>query len=114
MGIFDNATSITIGGKEVASMKIGEATIYEKQVTPSTRTVTIDNMDSYGTDYLQSCTLTLNGVTQQSSGNHATVTFEDVPDGEYTVTYSGHTSTDNPITVDETHTSFTMKWRYVG
>ena len=30
MAIFDNATSITIGEKEVASIKVGTAVIYEK------------------------------------------------------------------------------------
>lgn len=31
MGVFDDAKTITIGGKEVASMKIGDAFIYKKE-----------------------------------------------------------------------------------
>lgn len=124
MGIFDNATSVTINNKEVASMKIGEATIYEKEVTPSTRTVTIisttENPDSgsQGTVPFVGVTITLNGVSKYVNGDSnptSTLEFTDVPDGEYTVTCKNvlnetFISQSNPITVDSSHTSFTMYW----
>lgn len=46
MGIFDNATSITIGNKEVKSIKVGEATVYERddeEEDSTTVTVAVKN-----------------------------------------------------------------------
>ena len=124
MGVFDNATSITIDDKEVASIKIGEATLYEKEVTPTTRTVTIistretADSGSQGTVPFVGVTITLNGVSKYVDGNTnptSTLEFTDVPDGEYTVTCKNvlnetFKSQSNPITVDRSHTSFNMYW----
>lgn len=40
MALFDNVTSMVINNKEVQSLKIGTATIWEKQVTPTTKLAT--------------------------------------------------------------------------
>ena len=102
--VFDNATSITIGNKEVASIVIDGGTIWEKEVeppTPSLRTVTLHCGSSY-----DSQSITLNNVTK-TSDSQGHVTFDDVPDGTYVVTtsYDG-TPKKATITVDETHTLF--------
>lgn len=47
MSLFDNASSIAIGGKEVISMKIGNNVLYEKEVDLSNLTIKlVDNSNN--------------------------------------------------------------------
>ena len=106
MGIFDNASSIQIGDKEVASMKIGEATIWEKEVEPPTpilRNITVSCGRNYDESYI-----TLDGSVTQTANHDGVVAFSDVSDGVHELT--AYDVQSNPvkcsISVDETHTSF--------
>ena len=103
MGIFDNATSVTINNKEVASMKIGEATIYEKEVAPTTRTVHITCTD--GVSLLKNMReFRIDNGSLMSTDENAVLTA-DLTDGSHTVTMVDMSRT---IVVDEDHTTFSL------
>lgn len=103
MGIFDDAKSIIIGGKEVASITIDGGTIYEQPVT--TRDIGFTVTD--GTNALSSVTVSVASKTGTTDGS-GECTISEVEDGTYTVTYTktGYVTVTNEITVDSTHTSF--------
>lgn len=79
MGIFDNATSVYINNKEVQSMKIGTATIYEKQ-SPTTilfeDSCSADNTSIYTSQSIRNgsgkATFSFNSTQQAYACNRST------------------------------------------
>ena len=85
--IFDNATGLTIGDKEVASIKIGTATIYEKGDSGSTIEFTITDSSNvpvagYNVRLYVGSTVK---YTSEASASDGTGVLNDVENGEYTV-----------------------------
>ena len=124
MGIFDNASSISIGNKEVASIKVGTATLYQKETPAPTRhTVKLycgDEFHNKKVDILLAGTIDQKQSTTASSSGIAT--FYDVGNGTYNV--GGYPSSQYiaskkaTIVVDATHTIFkvddgTLVWEDV-
>ena len=126
-GIFDNATSVVINNKTVKSIEIGNATLFEAQ--PSTD-ITITNYYAgslAGSSQAPYDTLTINGETYNIS-NDGEVSIQGIPYGEYEVSCTVYLETydtdnpynaveckmdgnsDNTITVDADHTTFSISW----
>ncbi len=80
--VFDNATSITIGNKEVKSIEIDGGTIWESN--PPEITLTCKKSDSGTITLLSNVSIKLNNVTK-STDSEGVVVFENVPDGTYEI-----------------------------
>lgn len=108
MGIFDNAKSILIGDKEVKSLEIDGGTIWEKEIeppTPSSRSVTLTYLGEYDAPKINH-TVTIDGDNLGNTDTNGAITVT-LTDGAHQVSESNVTPTE--FTVDETHTSFTIK-----
>lgn len=122
MGIFDNATSVTIDGNTVESITIDGATVYEAEVEPVTRTLSFSVL--YDNDYrtpVQGVSIWLDTVDDDTfkgvTGSAGGCTISNVGDGEHNIYLrddEGWTepisingsSTVNKIEVSENQTSF--------
>ena len=79
----------------------------DEEVTPTTRNISFTIND--GTDPIQSATVKI-GTETKTTGSLGGCTFNDIEDGTISVEVSkeGYTTKTESITVDETHTSFTI------
>lgn len=83
------------------------ATNDEGEVTPTTRNISFTIND--GTNPIQGATVKI-GAETKTTGSLGGCTFNDIEEGTVSVEVSkeGYTTKTESITVDETHTSFTI------
>ena len=89
MGIFDNATSITINNKEVSSIKIGTATLYEKEEESSSDLILTVNTSELYDNIFQSDNETSEPFT--FTGDNLSINWGDGTSETYTTDPIGHT-----------------------
>ena len=124
--IFDNATGLTIGNKEVASIKIGEATIYEKEEPSRTVSFTVlSESETPLSGYTVQLAVGDSVGTTVTTNSDGVGTFNTVTDGTYRVgvsylsgsSYSiksfkvngeGNWSQNNNVTVSKTATQWNL------
>ena len=120
MGIFDNATSVTIDGNTVESITIDGGTVYEAEPEPSTQTLSFSVKDMEDTP-VQGVSIMLDTSDEPEfkcvTGSAGGCTISNVSDGEHRIylrddggwiepiSING-SSTVNKIEVSENQTSF--------
>lgn len=79
----------------------------EEEVTPTTRNISFTIND--GTDPIESASVKI-GTETKTTDNTGSCSFNDIEEGTVSVEVSkeGYTTKTESITVDETHTSFTI------
>ena len=114
MGIFDNASSITINNKEVGSIQIGTATVFEKQTQqqgtsePSSAPKTIQFTITDGTNPIQGASVTIGNDTHNTgSAGGCSFTLEKGTH-EVTVVKDGYTTKTENIEVVSDSADFTI------
>ena len=108
--VFDNATSITIGSKEVASIEIDGGSIWESEPVPSEFSVTLDCTEMVGNVHtpLKNEEFSLDGVSVTSDGNAQIITT--LSEGTHTIEWVKQSLSTKTFNVDATHTSILFEW----
>jgi hypothetical protein len=103
----NTGTESNTGGSGTSGDSGNTGSSSQQEQTPTTRTLSFTIND--GTDAIEGATVTI-GAKTGTTGSAGGCTISDVEDGSQTVEVSatGYTTKTETISVDETHTSFTI------